>query len=483
MRWLLRFILLPSASLFLLAACVAPTQVNPGAGPRLQLQDCTLAGDRKARCGTLEVPEDRTNPAGRRLALKVAVIPAVSRSAQPDPLFLLAGGPGQSAIETFPDLVNAFEQINQERDLVLVDQRGTGESNPLRCLDPEDETIRDEAALIAELKRCPARLDADLRFYTTEIAMQDLDEVRAALGYERINLYGASYGTRAALTYLRLFPERVRALILDSVVSADFRLFLEASEDGQRALDLLFERCEADAACAGTYPNLRAEFGEVLRRLEAAPVEINMANPVSGAPLEFMLTRDIFVSTIFNSMYSPEFVALLPLAIHTAYEKQDFTPLITQALSINARLYDGMFYAVACAEDAPFITEQAALETASPVFGDQTRALREVCAAWPQGAVSAEFRQPVSSDVPVLLLSGEADPITPPEYADEVARTLPNSLHLVAPGMGHGILLRGCVNRLANRFIANGSVEGLDASCVQDIEPPPFFVSPTGPRP
>jgi pimeloyl-ACP methyl ester carboxylesterase len=182
-------------------------------------------------------------------------------------------------------------------------------------------------------------------------------------------------------------------------------------------------------------------------------------------------------------MYSPEFVALLPLGIHTAYEKQNFTPLITQASSLGAGLYDGMFYAVACAEDAPFITEQAALETASPVFGDRTRALREVCAAWPQGAVSAAFRQPVSGDVPVLLLSGEADPITPPEYADEVARTLPNSLHLVGPGMGHGLLLRGCVNRLANRFIANGSVEGLDASCVQDFEPTPFFVSPTGPRP
>jgi pimeloyl-ACP methyl ester carboxylesterase len=465
-----------------LAACATATPAQSPT-PTLALEDCSLAGNLKAQCGTLAVPEDYAQPQGRTLSLNIAVIPAVSRSPQPDPLFLVAGGPGQAAIEAYPQVFFAFEAINQDRDIVLVDQRGTGESNPLRCFQPDDERVLDEAAVIAELKQCPARLEGDLRRYTTEIAMQDLDAVRAALGYERINIYGASYGTRAALTYLRLYPERVRSLVLDSVVSADFTIYLSASQDGQRALDLLFARCEAEADCAAAFPDLRAEFAQVLQRLEAESPAITLPNPVTGKPLSLTLTRRVFVSTIFNSLYSPEFVSILPLGIHTAFEKNDFGPLLTQAASLEAGLYDGMFYSVVCAEDAPFITQANAEAMASETFGDQTLALREVCAAWPQGAISAAMRQPVTSDVSVLLLSGQADPITPPQYADEVAKTLPNSLHLIAPGMGHGILIRGCVDRIATDFIASGSVAGLNSECVQTIEPPPFFVSYTGPRP
>ncbi|MGQ0604214.1 MAG: alpha/beta hydrolase [Anaerolineales bacterium] len=465
---------------FSLSACATATSTQPAV--TLQLNDCVLARGLKAQCGTLDVPEDRAAPDGRRLALNVAVVPAVSRNPSADPLFLLAGGPGQAAIEAFPAAFFAFEAINQDRAIVLVDQRGTGESNPLRCFAPDDERLLDEAAAIAELKQCPAKLNADLRHYTTEIAMQDLDAVRAALGYEQINLYGASYGTRAALAYLRLYPERVRSVILDAVVSADFMLFLSASQDGQRALDLLFARCDAEADCHTAFPNLRAEFAEVLQRLDAESPAITLPDPVTGEPVSFTLTRRMFTSTIFSSLYSPEFVALLPLGIHTAFAQNDFAPLLTQAISLDAGLYDGMFYAVACAEDAPFLVDVAASAT-NETFGDQTTALREVCASWPQGGVTDAFRQPVRSDVPVLLLSGEADPITPPQYANEVASTLPNSLHLIAPGMGHGIFIRGCVDRIARDFIASGSVKELDTVCVQNIEPPPFFVSFTGPRP
>ncbi len=481
-------VLLAPIVLALAAACAAAPSTLAPAAPTLTLTDCVLsspssASQVDARCGTLTVPEDRAQPDGRQITLRVAVVPAVSRSPEPDPVFLLAGGPGQAATEAFSDLISAFEQINQDRDLVLVDQRGTGQSNPLRCLDPEDETVMDEAQLIAALKACPARLDADLRLYTTEIAMQDLDAVRAALGYARINLYGASYGTRAAQTYWRLYPDRVRAVVLDSVVDPAFRLLLDASLDGQRALELTLARCEADAACQAAYPDVRAELAAVLERLDAQPVDLAIANPLTGAPLAFTLTRDILTSVIFNALYAPEFVALLPLTIHTAYTDGNYAPLVAQAVSLDAGLYDGMFYAVACAEDAPLITAAAAAAAAGPVFGDRTRTLREVCAAWPQGAVSADFRAPIVSDTPALLLSGEADPITPPKYADVVARSLPNSLHLVAPGMGHGLLIRGCVDRLVKDFIAQGALTGLDTTCVQAIQPPPFFVSFTGPRP
>jgi pimeloyl-ACP methyl ester carboxylesterase len=472
-----------------LAACgPAPSTETGQAGAGLTLTDCVLAaaggaGQVDARCGTLAVPEDRARTDGRQINLRVAVVPAVSRSPRPDPLFLLAGGPGQAATEAFPAMLAAFEEVNQTRDIVLVDQRGTGRSNPLRCLDPDDETVMDEADVIAALQACPARLEADLRLYTTEIAMQDLDAVRAALGYEQVNLYGASYGTRAALTYLRLHPDRVRTMILDSVVDADFRLLLDASQDGQRALELAFGRCQADAACRDAFPEVAGEFAALLERLEAQPVDLEIANPVTGKPLAFTLTRAILTNIIFGALYAPEFVALLPLTVHTAYTDGNYGPLVAQAISLDAGLYDGMFYAVACAEDAPFITAAEAATAAGPIFGDRTAALRAVCAAWPQGAVSADFRAPVSSAVPTLLLSGEADPITPPKYAEAVARHLPDSLHVVAPGMGHGILIRGCVDRLATDFITLGSLQGLDPACAQAIQPPPFFVSFTGPQP
>lgn len=473
-------------SLVYLAACAA-APVTPAAGP-LALTDCTLTtpgttSQIDARCGTLEVPEDRAQPAGRRITLRVAVVPAVSRSPRPDPLFLLAGGPGQAASEAFPAEISAWERINQTRDLVLVDQRGTGGSHPLRCLDPEAETVRAEAELIAALQACPAKLNADVRFYTTEIAMQDLDEVRAALGYPQINLYGASYGTRAALTYLRLYPERVRTLILDAVVSPDFRLMLNAAQDGERALELALARCAAEAACRAAFPDLRAELAGLLQRLAQQPETLHLPNPVTGAPLAFPLTRAGLARLIFGALYAPEVAALLPLALHTAYADRNYAPLVAQAYSLDAGLYDGLFYAVACAEDAPRFTAAEAAAAAGPVFGDQTAALRAVCAQWPAGAVSAAFYQPVRSAAPALLLSGGADPITPPQYAAQVAAGLSHSLQVTAPAMGHGILVRGCVSALATDFINRGTVDGLDPACVQQITPPPFFVSFTGPQP
>ncbi|MBP7692671.1 MAG: alpha/beta fold hydrolase, partial [Anaerolineales bacterium] len=298
-----------------------------------------------------------------------------------------------------------------------------------------------------------------------------------------INLYGASYGTRAALTYVRRYPERVRAMILDAVVDPDFRLFLGASQDGQRALDLTFARCAADAACQAAFPELAAEFAALLERLEDQPAAVTVPNPVTGAPLELTLTRAMLTNIVFGALYAPEFVALLPLSVHTAYADGNYAPLLTQAYSLDAGLYDGMFYAVACAEDAPRLTAAEAAAAAGPTFGDRTTALRAVCAEWPAGAVSADFYQPVTSAVPTLLLSGEADPITPPQYAAVVAAGLSQSRQIVAPGMGHGILIRGCVDRLATEFIEQGTAAGLDSACVQAIQPPPFFVTFTGPRP
>jgi len=451
------------------------------------LEDCALttpAGTQfDAQCGTLTVPEDRTNPSGRQIDLHIAVFPAITREPEPDPLFLLAGGPGQSAIEAFPAMLGLLFNIHQERDIVLIDQRGTGKSNPLQCLGPEDEALGDEQT-IDKLRSCPETLDADPRFYTTEIAMTDLDEIRSALGYQIINLYGASYGTRAALTYLRMFPLHVRTVTLDAVVDPGFVMFMDAAMDGQSALDRLFTRCEADEACKTTFPDLRDEFDRLLARLDESGPEITIPHPTTNKPLELTVTRHFLTSMVFNMLYVPELVATLPLSIHEAYANENYIPLISQAFLVDAGIYDGMFYAVTCTEDAPSISAtEAARQSEQSVFSDRTIDFASVCTGWEKGSVSTDFREPVTFNTPTLILSGGADPITPPWHAEKVAESLSNELHLVFPNMGHGNLSNRCSSKIFEKFVETASIQGLDTTCVDKVLPPPFFVDFSGPRP
>jgi len=483
MKQILHFSLL---FLLFLTSC-SPQGLKKDLKRSLPLEDCTLSlrtgYQVDARCGKLTVSEDRSDPGGRQIELNVAVVPAIKRNPEPDPLFLLAGGPGQSAVETFPAMLPMLFQIYQDRDIVLVDQRGTGESNPLQCLSSDDEMLSEEQVL-EKLKACPTTLDADLRFYTTEIAMNDLDEVRSALGYETINLYGASYGTRAALTYLRMFPEHVRTVTLDAVVDPGFVMFMDAAGDGQAALDAFFARCEADEACATTFPNLRQEFADLLVRLDEEPAQIKFPHPLTNKPFELTVTRQLITNMVFNTLYLPDLVATLPLSIHEAYANANYAPLITQAFLLDAGLYDGMFYAVTCSEDALLISaDQAAESGTHSVFGDRTVDFMKVCAAWPKGEVSPDFRKPIASNVPVLIFSGDADPITPPWHADKVADSLTNELHLVFPGMGHGNLMSRCSTKIFSDFIQSASTDGLDTVCIKGIQPAPFFVDFSGPRP
>lgn len=482
-----RVFLLSSLLVTILFAC-APGSTSTTNSQRIALSDCVLSSPGvetqvDAECGTLTVLEDPSNPDGRKISLNIAVVPAIKRSPEPDPLFILAGGPGQAATEVFPSLYNTLFRIHEQRDIVLVDQRGTGKSNPLRCIDQEDETLEEEQ-VVSLLKECPEKLDADLRFYTSDIAMQDLDRVRAALGYNSINLYGVSYGTRAALVYLKMFPEHVRSVVLDAVVDPEFVLYQDAGLDGQRALELFFARCEADAACHSTFPDLKSEFDAILQRVEASPRDITITHPIAGKPFELTLTRTTFASIIFNTLYVPDLVAMLPLAIHQAYAAEDYAPLITQTYLVNSGIYDGMFYAVACTEDAPLISlEELDQQSDESLFTGNAKTFLEVCAVWPQSEPPQVVHDPVSSDVPVLILSGGTDPITPPHHAEQLAGSLDNELHLIFDGMGHGNSSNQCAAKILDRFVESASINDLETDCVKTIEPPPFFVDFSGPQP
>ncbi len=489
---------LPHA-VWLFAAVLLATPVASAGGDRgLVLQPCRLEHPQglssvTARCGRFSVAENPDAPDGRRIELAVAVVPAISTRAEPDPLFLLAGGPGQGARGGFVGLLGALDGVRRNRDLVLVDQRGTGDSHPMKCDFPEESWAR--ADVSAEdfrvlAKQCLDALPGDPRFYTTSIAVRDLDAVRAALGYERINLYGGSYGTRVAQHYARRYPDRVRAMVLDSVVAPELALGASMSLDADAALRAHFARCANDAACAARFPTLAADFDALRHDLARAPVMVRLADPVSAEPRSVEFTAGHFGLAVRMLTYSDTSAALLPLLIDEARARGNFTPLAAQAEMVGDELDKalayGMHNTVVCAEDLPFL-DVAALDLQAlrrSYLGDvMLVGLEAMCSVWPRGPVDADFKAPLRSAVPTLLMSGSLDPVTPPAYAALAAAALSDHASVVFAGQGHLQLPLRCAQSLLRRFLEAGTARGLDTGCADAVAPAPFFLSFSGGAP
>ena len=439
-----------------------------------------------AFCGRYEVFEDSAAGAGRKIPLQIVLLPALANDPAPDPIFLLAGGPGQGAADIAGQLDDFLAPLRRRRDIVLVDQRGTGESAPLECDFEEGEREFTSIEVPRQLiEACLASYEGDTRLYVTPIAMDDLDEVREWLGYDRINLYGGSYGTRAALVYLRRHPDSVRSLTLDGVAPPDMALPLYFARDAQRALDKLLEACEADDACNARFPGLRQKTNELLSSLEGAPREVRYRHPRTGQWEEGTITQQLVALSLTGMLYSPWLSALAPLLVEQALAGY-FEPLLALAASseqIAESMSQGMFYSVVCSEDWPLIDERAIeLETEGTFLG---RSLFETrwapCRYWPQAQLPPEYYEPVESDVPALILSGEVDPVTPPSWGERVAEHLPNSRHIVAPATGHGVLGTGCGRSLLEEFVETADAAALDASCLDELRRPPFFLTPAAP--
>jgi pimeloyl-ACP methyl ester carboxylesterase len=486
-----RLLLAALCALLSLPACTRSAGAE--SSRKVALKPCRLEGTgRQALCGTHEVWEDRAAKKGRKVPLKVVVVPALAGSPEPDPLVLLAGGPGQGAAKLAGHMVPVLERIQRNRDLVFVDQRGTGDSRPLACdpVPPDAPLAKqfDSHFYEEEFRKCLAGYDADVRLYTTPIAMDDLDEVREALGYQKLNLYGVSYGTRAALVYMRQHPEHVRTVILEGVAPMSLLLPLYVARDSQRALELLFTHCEQDAECKKRYPDLRGRFEALLAQLQQAPVHTKVEHPLTGVPEEFTLTRDAFTGVLRGLLYMPEAASLVPLVLDRATQG-DWRPLVAihhgMSSGINGNMSQGMFLSVVCAEDAPHISPEAIeRETKGTWLGSAgVSNLLLPCAFWPKGELPKDYREPVKSDAPVLLLSGELDPVTPPSWGDDAKKTLTHSLHVTLPGVGHGTSSIGCARALMEDFVNRGSVEGLASKCGEGLKRPPFFTSFAGPVP
>ena len=460
----------------------------------LRFTDCDLKNRAQgdllgALCARLEVPEDPAQPDGRKISLRIGLAKANNAEPQTDPVFFLAGGPGQSAVESFPLVASGFARIREKRHVILVDQRGTGDSNALKCesaegksaFAAEDESLEAQAAFV---RRCLDALKgkADPRFYTTSVAVTDLDRVRAAIGADNINLIGGSYGTRAAQVYLRQFPERVRSIVLDGVVPPDLILGNEHARNLEVAVQGIFQRCRDNPACHAAFGDPAADLKRLQTELRVRAIAVDFRDPQSGEALkeDFTLADLNVVVRLFA--YAPETAALLPLALHEAVNGRP-EALLGQSRLVTGDLGEQIMHAmqlsVICSEDAPFFeARDADLDT---IMGTAfVKVMQAQCAAWPKGARPDDFHVPKVSAIPTLLLSGAFDPVTPPRYGESTVKHFSKGRHLIVPGRGHGLMLAGCMPRLVAEFVEDADAAKLDIGCLKDLPVIPAFVNRNG---
>ena len=484
-------------AVLLLWATAFPACAQDAAGAgTLELEDCRIrAGEGfpgiKARCGVLERPENPDDPSSPVIELHVAVVAALTLEPETDAFVPIAGGPGQSTIEFYAGYAAAFERVRRSRDIVLVDQRGTGQSAPMEC-DVDEEIIQGRFSrelTIEVTEACLEQLPHDPRFFTTSVAVRDLEAVRQALGYSAFNVYGISYGTRVAQHFARRYPASTRSVIIDGVVPPQLALGPGVAIEAQRALDSMFDRCAEEDACQARFPNIREDFDTLRQSLEEAPVTVTMASPLAGTSSDVEFGSDELAGAIRLLSYHPSSLALIPLLVDEAVNG-NFLPLASQFVSIAEGLSEalniGMHNAVICTEDAPWFgnenvsEEDLGLTYIGPM---QLESLDAICSVWPRGFIDDDLRTPLATDLPVLLLSGEVDPITPPSYADMAAVDLGNALHLTGRRQGHGLAVRGCTPDIIGDFVASASVDGLETGCLDRVFSMPFFVDFSGPSP
>jgi pimeloyl-ACP methyl ester carboxylesterase len=464
----------------LLASALPAAAVTPAAP---QTSNCHLPGVEDAlRCLTLPVPLEPGKPA--TLNLHVTVAPALRQGARPDPLFVLAGGPGEAGSDVLPLLSTAFKRVRATRDIVFIDQRGTGLSGKLECpSDVNEDAKLSDADVDAALRRCIASSRVPFAAYTTAAAARDIEAVRRALGYQQINLWGGSYGTRLAQTYARAYPAGVRTLVLDAVAAPD-QVIPAGGRDAQAALDQLFAQCAQDAACARAYPNLKGEFTALVGRLDAAPLELRLPDPRTARQVDVTMTSERLLDTVRNMLYAPADARRLPFLVHSATEGR-WQPFVARRNVAADFSPDGspatlLHLAVICAEDMPRFTPALARADASALTRTLADRMRGLCRAMNVPPVPAAAPSRVTA--PALLLSGAQDPVTPPRRAREAARYMDHAQLLTAPNVGHGVSQLGCAPRLLRAFLDQPAAH-IDGACLNEIPAPTFQLGSAGPQP
>jgi pimeloyl-ACP methyl ester carboxylesterase len=480
------------ASLLLLFCLFVPSSVGSESA-RIALAACHLKDlAEEVQCGELTVLEDRAGQRGRPIQLHVAVLPALRRAARPDPLFIMAGGPGQGARSYAGLIARSFRKVRRTRDIVLVDLRGTGASQPLNCPAPDDELATLEhwfgdsrESIAQQVAKCVATLPRDPRHFTHANALADLDDVRQALGYREINLWGGSWGTRAALLYAMQYSASVRAVVLDGAVPLGMEFPESASVDAERALEALLADCERDETCRQTFPKARDAIAALLRQFETSTVPTSVRHPRSNARVSIRLTRPAIVEILRASLYAPSTASRLPTLVGQA-TAGELSPLMAQWLEIAAATTNtmslGATMSILCSEEMAVAAPQQLASDAPTFRNGYAEFWRSQCRTWPT-APPLPVQKSAEIKVPALILSGVHDPVTPPRWGQAMASSFPHHKHIVAPGAAHNVSFSGCVPDLIAGFLETAAPERVDESCAEKIARPSFVVSAAGTRP
>jgi pimeloyl-ACP methyl ester carboxylesterase len=456
--------------------------------PQAQFHPCGFKQvEGESQCGSISVFEDRMHRRGRKIAIEFVVLKALRQSSKPNPpLVDFPGGPGIASVADAEPISQIFGFVREERDLVLVDQRGTGKSGLLYCdLHASHGSPQQKLAGFMppdRVKACRAELEkkADLRCYTTSVAVQDFDDLRQALGYDKWIVHGLSYGGRMALTYAREYPTHTAALLLESPASVHGNIVLDIARAAQQSLDLLFRDCRQDAACHNTYPTLEDDFTSLRKQFAESKATVAVREKPEAPPVNVSLDYGLFAETVRNHLYTPEDAATLPYLIHQA-AAGDLAPLVETALGSYGREDDfswGVFLSVECAEDVARIRKSDVAATRGTFMGDyRVRQQQAGCREWPRGFTSKRDGKPVKTDVPILVVNGEEDCITPPSLGKQIADGSASGRQIVIPTGGHGfdgLEHIECLDRLEHAFLNSGSTNDLPTACVATMHRPPF---------
>jgi pimeloyl-ACP methyl ester carboxylesterase len=465
----------------------ASAQSAPAPGA-LRLGPCKEEGiSPPAKCGTYTVWENRDEKAGRTIDLSVVLLQARGHDRRPDPFVFLTGGPGEAATSIARGLDT--DQVRGQRDILLVDQRGTGRSNGLYCgpakTAPLQAFMPTMDAQGARACREAVEKRADLRYYLTTYAMDDLDDLRAALGYERINLAAASYGTRAALVYIRNHGTHVRSATLEASTALSQPMPWRFATDAEAALRNVLRECAAESACSATFPALEEDYRRTVQRIQQnGPMRTRIRDPRSGDSVEVSLRPADFAEALRGMLYDPQSARRIPLLLHAATtgDYRWFAQFqIERNLELAESIAEGLYFAVTCTEDVARVDPKAVYAAGRGTFLADYRAGPHIegCESWPRGRLPTGFGNEVESDVPVLIVTGADDPATPPVSARAAASRLSNARVIIVPGGGHsvqGLVGADCVAGITQRFLETADARSLDTACVAGVHRRPFIL-------
>ncbi len=451
---------------------------------------CYKAGlSRPIKCLDMMVPENWDQPSAEKINLHMAIIPAKGGFSEDDPFIVFAGGPGQAATD-YGSLVRAsFDRINERRDIILIDQRGSGMSNPLSCeTDDESFSGANKEMMVQAIQNCLASYDVDVRHFTSFDAIKDFEYVRQKLAISQWNIWGGSYGTRIGLLYMKHHPEVIRTAILDGVAAPNSRLFVTAPGDSQASFDKLVTDCLKDEGCRNSFPNVERQLFDLIDQLNENPFDFTWQEPLSGKEESFLLNGEVVANIVRTSLYAPQRWAMVPYIVDQAERLQNYKPLVSLALDgevwAGSSMYIGLTLSVLCAEEVPRnVAADAAREGEGSFHKDYYYQFwLGACSQWPIKSVLAGYEDPIESDIPTLILSGALDPVTPEGRGNDAAKHLKNVWHLTSNAAGHNVSHVACAPKIMADFIKDMSLPKDDYDCLDQPIRPYFMTSPTGAR-